>query len=168
MTKWTRYVAMFSGRYPQRTKTYATATVIFFVMCLPLPVHADCSFSSVTDVGFGVYNVFDILPNSSGVGSISISCRGSGSEHGYDVTLSRGQSHSYTSRIMKSGANILNYNIYTSASRTIVWGDGTGGSHTQTAYKNSTTTLDLFGQIPAGQDVANGIYIDNLIATVNF
>lgn len=69
---------------------------------------------------------------------------------------------------MKSGANILNYNIYTSASRTIVWGDGTGGSHTQTAYKNSTTTLNLFGQIPAAQDVANGIYIDDLIATVNF
>jgi spore coat protein U-like protein len=70
--------------------------------------------------------------------------------------------------MMRSGANTLTYNIYTSASRSIVWGDGTGGSHTQTAYKNSTTTLNLFGQIPAGQDVPKGIYIDNLIATVNF
>lgn len=168
MTEWKHNVALVSGKQLQRTKFYATTTVIFFVMCLPSPVHAACSFSSVTDVGFGVYNVFDLLPNSSGVGSISIYCRGSGSDHGYDVTLSRGQSHSYTSRIMKSGANILNYNIYTSATRTIVWGDGTGGSHIQTAYKNSTTTLDLYGQIPAGQDVAKGIYIDDLIATVNF
>jgi spore coat protein U-like protein len=168
MTKWTRYEAMVSVGHRQRTKIHKTATVIFLVMCLPFPVQADCSFSSVTDVGFGTYNVFDLLPNSSGVGSISIRCRGNESDRSYDVTLSRGQSQSYTSRIMQSGANILNYNIYTSASRSIVWGDGTGGSHTQTAYKNSTTVLDLFGQIPAGQDVANGIYIDNLIATVNF
>jgi spore coat protein U-like protein len=69
---------------------------------------------------------------------------------------------------MKSGANTLTYNIYTSATRSIVWGNGTGGSSKQTAYKNSTTTLSLFGLIPAGQDVANGIYTDNFIATVNF
>jgi spore coat protein U-like protein len=69
---------------------------------------------------------------------------------------------------MNNGANTLTYNIYTSASRSIVWGDGHGGSSSQTAYKNSTTTLSLFGQIPAGQDVATGTYTDNLDATVNF
>jgi spore coat protein U-like protein len=143
------------------------AAVLIIVMWQPLSALADCSFRSVTDVGFGAYNVFDTLPNASGVGSITIKCQG-GPGNAYDVTLSTGQSHSYTSRFMNSGTNTLTYNIYTSASRSIVWGDGHGGSSSQTAYKNSTTTLSLFGQIPAGQDVATGMYTDNLIATVNF
>jgi spore coat protein U-like protein len=167
MTEYTTYAAKSSGRRLQRTQFYATATVLLLVMWQPMPALASCSFRSVTDVGFGTYNVFDILPNASGVGNITVKCQG-GPSNAFDVTLSTGQSHSYVSRMMKSGASTLIYNIYTSASRSIVWGDGTGGSSTQTAYKNSTTTLSLFGQIPAGQDVANGIYTDNLIATVNF
>jgi spore coat protein U-like protein len=151
----------------QRTQFYATATALLFVIWQPLPVLATCSFKSVTDVDFGTYNVFDTMPNTSGVGSITIKCQG-GPGYAYDVELSTGQSHSYTSRLMRSGANTLFYNIYTRATRSTVWGDGTGGSSIQTAYKNSTTTLSIFGQIPAGQDVSNGIYTDNLIATVNF
>jgi len=163
MTQWTR----FFGIGLRRTQGSATAMALLLAMCQPLPSSASCSFTSVTDVGFGNYNVFDALPNTSGVGSITIKCQG-GPGYAYDITLSTGQSHSFASRLMKSGANSLSYNIYTSATRSIVWGDGTAGSSTQSAYKNNTTTLSLFGQIPAGQDVANGIYTDNLIATVIF
>jgi len=163
MTEWTRLF----GIDLRRTQCGAMAAVLLIAMWQPLPALASCSFRSVTDVGFGTYNVFDTLPNASGVGSITIKCQGGGG-NAYDVTLSTGQSYSYASRSMKSGANALSYNIYTSATRSIVWGDGTGGSSTQTVYKNSTATLSLFGQIPAGQDVANGTYTDDLIATVNF
>jgi spore coat protein U-like protein len=31
---------------------------------------------------------------------------------------------------MKSGANVLNYNLYTTAAHTTVWGDGTAGTGT--------------------------------------
>jgi len=167
MTEWTRYIVKVAGISLGRSQCGAMVTVLLIVFWQPLPALASCSFRSVTDVGFGDYNVFDTLPDTGGVGSITIKCQG-GPGNAFDVTLSTGQSHSYASRLMMSGANTLTYNIYTSATRSIVWGDGHGGSSTQTAYKNSTTTLSLFGQIPAGQDVANGIYTDNLIATVNF
>ena len=167
MTEWNRHLINLSGISLRRVQLGAMSTVLLVVMWQPLSAWASCSFTSVTDVGFGTYNVFDTLPNTSGVGSITIRCQGV-SGNAYDVTLSTGQSHSYASRVMKSGANSLTYNIYTSASRSIVWGDGSGGSNKQTVYKNSTTTLSLFGQIPAGQDVANGTYTDNLIATVSF
>jgi spore coat protein U-like protein len=69
---------------------------------------------------------------------------------------------------MRSGANVLTYNLYTSAARTVIWGDGTGGSSTISARSNSTTILDLFGQIPAGQDVGVGTYTDSITTTVIF
>ena len=125
-----------------------------------------CNFTSVTGVGFGAYDVFSAAPNNNGVGSLRIRCQGGGKSA--VVTLSAGQSGSYALRRMTSGSNRIDYNLYTSAARTVVWGDGTGGSATQSVASNSTTTLSVFGQIPAAQDAAVGVYSDNIIATVNF
>lgn len=126
-----------------------------------------CTFTTITAVGFGAYSVFATLPNNNGVGSLAIRCVGGGGPS-FAVTLSTGQSNSYASRVMKSGVNQLNYNLYTSSARTTVWGDGTGGSSTLAATANSTTTLSVFGQIPAGQDATVGTYADSITATVTF
>jgi spore coat protein U-like protein len=69
---------------------------------------------------------------------------------------------------MKSGRNSLGYNLYISAARNVVWGDGAGASSTMIVNKNRTTTLSVFGQIPAGQDVAVGIYTDSITIIINF
>jgi spore coat protein U-like protein len=126
-----------------------------------------CAFTSVSPVSFGIYDIFSTQPNNNGVGSITIDCKGSGDDN-FEVTLSTGQSHSYTTRVMRSGGNRLNYNLYTSADRTRIWGDGHGGSQLMTVRKNKATTLSVFGQIPAGQDAAVGTYTDPLVATVTF
>lgn len=124
-----------------------------------------CFFSSVSSVNFGAYNVFSTVADNS-VGSLRIRCRGGGGS--FAVTLSTGWSNSYTSRIMRSGANQLNYNLYTDSARTVVWGNGSGSSSFQAVTGNSTTTLTVYGQIPAGQDAAVGNYTDTIIATVTF
>ena len=127
---------------------------------------ASCTIDSVSDVNFGTYDVFSSFANNNGVGNITINCKGSASA--FIVALSSGQSNSYISRLMKSGGNALSYNLYTSAARNIIWGDGTGGSSTMMINKNDTATLSLFGQIPAGQDAAVGAYTDNITTIVNF
>jgi spore coat protein U-like protein len=126
-----------------------------------------CRFTSVDPVSFGAYDIFARQPNNNGVGSLTIDCKGSGNDN-FEVTLSTGQSHSYTTRTMRSGGNHLDYNLYTSADRSAVWGDGHGGSQLMTVRKNKATTLHVFGQIPAGQDVAVGTYTDPIVATVTF
>jgi spore coat protein U-like protein len=127
---------------------------------------ANCSFRTVNAVSFGIYNVYATTPNNNGVGSLSIRCQnGAGS---FVVSLSKGQGNSYTPRVMKSGTNLLNYNLYTTTARTTIWGDGSSGTATRVATGNATTTLSVFGQIPAGQDAAVGAYVDTIIATVNF
>ena len=69
---------------------------------------------------------------------------------------------------MRSGTNQLNYNLYTDAARTVVWGNGSGTSSIQTVARNRTTTLNVYGQIPAGQDAVVGNYTDTILATVTF
>jgi spore coat protein U-like protein len=68
---------------------------------------------------------------------------------------------------MGSRANHLNYNLYTGADRSAVWGDG-HGNQLMTVRKNKITTLHVYGQIPAGQDAAVGTYTDSIVATVTF
>jgi spore coat protein U-like protein len=136
-------------------------------LLLPVFANASCRFTSISDISFGNYNVFSPLPNSGGVGSLTISC-GSGEHSPYDVTLSVGQSNSYATRFMRNGANKLNYNLYTNASRTIIWGNGSGGSSALTVSRSSTSTLTIYGLIPEGQDVTFGTYTDFITASVNF
>lgn len=123
---------------------------------------------SATPVIFSAYNVWDPFPNNSGIGSVTIDCKGGGGGGG-SVRLSTGQSNSYALRTMKSGANTLHYNLYTTAARDLVWGDGTGGSGFMTTGKgNKPITLSVFGQIPAGQDAAVGDYTDSVTVFVEF
>jgi len=134
---------------------------------LSLPVKAACMIASINGVGFGQYDVFTSLSNTSGVGSLTVNCNGGGSST-FVTSLSTGQSNSYSTRIMKSGANSLTYNLYTSAARTVVWGNGTGGSYVISTPRSNNATLSIFGEISAQQDSGVGTYTDSITATVSF
>jgi spore coat protein U-like protein len=132
----------------------------------PWAAHADCRFTSADGVSFGAYDVFSRLPNNAGVGSLQVHCQGVG--HGAVVKLSTGLSRSYSQRTMRSGNDVLAYNLYTTPARVDVWGDGSGGSSVVPAPKNKNTSLDIFGSIPAGQDPAVGSYADIIFISVDF
>jgi spore coat protein U-like protein len=133
---------------------------------LPCAARTDCQISSVGDVGFGAYDVFSKVPNRAGVGTVRIKCQGGG--QGATVKLSTGQSHSYVTRLMRSGNDQLEYNLYTSAARIVVWGDGSGVSDVMKVDKNQNVTLSIFGSIPEGQDPAVGSYADSILISVEF
>lgn len=117
---------------------------------------------SAQGVSFGSYDTFSNQPLDS-TGNIGVSCDVSAS---YSIALSPGGG-SYASRAMASGAYTLKYNLYTDATRTTVWGDGTGGTAT---VNGSGTTADytVYGRVPAGQNAYVGSYTDTITVTVTF
>jgi spore coat protein U-like protein len=101
---------------------------IILVLCLALnAMHAEaavsCSISS-PGVFFGVINPLSPVEVTS-IGAINLNC--TGGPVTYTITLSQGNG-SMVQRVMKSGLNSLNYNLYTSNSYSTVLGDGTAGS----------------------------------------
>jgi spore coat protein U-like protein len=76
---------------------------------------------------------------------------------------------SFAERALTMGNERLLYNLYLDAARTIVWGDGTGGSRVgpgvTTRGALGTTTAYVFGRIPAGQDAVAGAYGDTIRVT---
>lgn len=132
---------------------------------------ADACTISATGVMFGAYDPRATGPDD-GTGSIDIACHPN--DQSLTIALSTGSSGSFSARRMMSGAAQLDYNLYTASSRTIVWGDGSGGTSTVTLNNGNVSggrrrfSADIFGRIPALQNVSAGTYTDTIVVTVTF
>lgn len=123
---------------------------------------AQCTLS-VQGVAFGAYDVFSSQSLDS-TGNIAVSCDVATS---YTLTISPGAG-SYASRAMTNGPHRLNYNLFTDATHTTVWGDGTGGSASVAGAGGITANHTVYGRVPAGQNAYVGAYGDNLTVTLTF
>ena len=134
---------------------------------------ASCSVESA-GLSFGQYNPFRGQPNDS-VGTISVSCSGaSGTDVAYLIRIGPGSSGTLATRTMRSSSGwALGYNLYTDPARSLVWGDGTGG----TRATGDALTLGgisqvrryaVYGRTTERQNVPPGFYTDTLILTVEF
>jgi spore coat protein U-like protein len=153
----------------QRPKLLAFSFITLLLLAPTAEGAANCSISTV-GVAFGSYDVFGTTILTS-TGSVAINCVGIGSGTSpVSVRLSTGNAGSFQPRHMFRGTEPLNYNLYLNAAGTQIWGDGTGGSvqFSTSVSNNRTVDTTIFGQIPAGQDVSVGSYIDTIIATINF
>ena len=119
---------------------------------------------NITGVNFGK---FDVLSNAvtDSTGNIDVNCPGG---VGYNIALSAG-SGNYEQRIMSSGANTLNYNLYTAANREFVWGDATSGNATVSGSGIDTSVNHVvYGRIPPRQNVRAGSYSDTINLIITF
>jgi spore coat protein U-like protein len=73
---------------------------------------------------------------------------------------------------MLSSSNQLLYNLFVDAARTVIWGDGTGGTQfllvRNPRPNNQDISVPIYGRIPALQDVRVGNYTNTITATINF
>jgi spore coat protein U-like protein len=148
----------------RRTTRRAAPTWILAATLLgaSLPARSDNCSVSATGVDFGSYDVFSTV-HSDGAGSVSVSCDAARS---YSIAISSGNG-SYASRWMASGAHQLAYNLYREASRSTIWGDGTGGSAVVSA-SGTGATHTVYGRIPSRQNVYAGNYSDNIVVIVTY
>ena len=124
---------------------------------------ADCTVS-IGPMNFGSYDVFSAVPLDS-VASITYSCSAVVNP---TLTLSSGNSGSFSPRAMTQGTASLAYNLYLDAARTTIWGDGTPATSTYTCSLGTNLTVNIFGRIFAGQNLPVGAYSDNIVATIIF
>ncbi|SPQ00602.1 Sigma-fimbria pilin [Candidatus Sulfobium mesophilum] len=152
--------------------------IVACVIFLHVPyAYAACTVSTAS-VSFGSYDATSQNHLASN-GSVTVDCSVGVAppNPSVNVLIIIGQSPnsgSFNPRKMKNitGADLLNYNLYTNSSMTSIWGDGTGGTSTVTLGKVNRNALPIvtsvYGSIPAGQDVSAGSYSDILIVTITW
>jgi len=130
--------------------------------------HAQACTISATSVNFGSYNVFNGSHTDS-TGTVTYRCNGSA--HNITIGLTQGASASFNQRHMQKGSEALTYNLFIDASRTNIWGDGTGGTAVYSLGNppnNTNVNLTVYGRVTAGQDVSAGSFSDTVTAVINF
>lgn len=124
---------------------------------------------TVNPFAFGTYAPGNPAPHDV-TGNIDVRC--TGQPGSFTATLSTGSSGSFAQRQMLSGLIPMAYNLFIDAARTLVWGDGTGGSLTVVRSKpgpgRHDFPLPVYGRIPPTQSVGPGLYSDDIIVTIVF
>jgi spore coat protein U-like protein len=142
-----------------------TAVLMCLAICgAALPAMAACSWTAnMTTMNFGAYNVFGATAvTATSVGSIN--CTGN-----YNVTIAATAGNGGAFSPLRKMVGGAQYNIYTDAAMTIIWGDGTGGSTKDGGTINGgTATVTEYGNVPLSQDLAPGAYTDSLTVTMAY
>jgi spore coat protein U-like protein len=153
----TLMTGMSAGHAATDTATFnVTATVV------------DACDVQATNHAFGPYS-----PTSStsldATSNVSVYCT---TGTAYTVALNVGSGGgAFAGRKMVSGAQELLYNLYTSAARTTVWGDGTASTGTvggTGAGLLTAVTHTVYGRIGINQDVNPGSYSSTVTVTLTF
>ncbi len=125
-----------------------------------------------TGVAFGTYD--PVASTASSItGTVTVTCQPLIAVNlSYQIQVGTGGGGSFSGRALAAGAGRLAYQLYTSAARSVVWGDGSGG----TGFVSDTISLSLlvpvsksypiYGAIAARQMVPPGSYIDTPTVTV--
>ena len=155
-------------------KTLLIALLLTFFVILKAEMafsQTECTIGAIP-MSFGNYDVFSIAPTD-GAGTVTVNC----GRRVVRATVTLGVSSTsgaFIPRRMKrlAGTDVLDYNVYTDPSRTVVFGDGTGGTSDIRPRRppgppaNWSQTITTYGRIPPRQDVSAGAYSDTLSVTV--
>lgn len=141
----------------------STATANFSVTATVLAV---CNVQT-TNLGFGNYTATNATPNDA-TSNINITCS-NGQPYAIALDAGLGTGATVAARSMAAGASTLSYGLFTGASRTTAWGDGSLSTSTVAGTGNGALqSLTVYGRIPINQYVSAGSYTDTVTVTVTY
>ena len=149
----------------------SSAATVSTTLTVSVTVASACTVSA-NPLSFGTY-----LPGQGGMSgstTLAVLCTKGAP---FTVALNAGTGGgTVAQRVMSMGANTLAYNLYTTATHTTVWGDGTQSSATVSGVGRGLTsgaqiTQTVYGQVPdtaANVNLAPGLYTDIVTVTVSY
>lgn len=138
-----------------------SACLLFALAFAPALAQAACTLN-VQPVVLGEYDFLDTQPLT-GVGHITVNCDVATS---YTISLSPGGG-TYATRLLGNGGHHLAYNLYTDATYTMVWGDGSNGTNFVSG-NGASDDHPVYAIAPAGQNPYVGTYSDAITVTLVF
>jgi len=170
------YSQSFSGgnaavNYTAYTGTTPTCSAAWtsggsFPFTVSATVINDCNITA-TNIDFGASGVLGVALSANG--TLTAQCTSGDS---YSIALNRGATAgaSLNDRLMSTGGgSVVHYQLYTAASYTTIWGDGTSGTSTVgSTGSGATQSYTVFGSVAAQTTPAPGSYSDTITATITY
>lgn len=125
-----------------------------------------CTTLTGGSITFAAY-VPDATADNDGATTVSVRCT---KDTPVTIAMNAGQGAGATeaARILTSPDDTLEYSLYTDSSRSDVWGSGAAAVGFNGDGLLSTTSLNVYGRIEAGQDVTPGSFTDSVTVTLTY
>jgi spore coat protein U domain-containing protein, fimbrial subunit CupE1/2/3/6 len=137
-------------------------------MTVSATVAKNCTITT-TPVNFGAYD--PVAANATtplnGTGTLTVACtKGTVAKVGLNAGAN---AQGALRRMSQSATAYLNYEIYSDAAHTIIWGNtASDGVDIPAAPSKVPRNFTAYGQVASAQDATVGSYTDTVVATVNF
>ncbi|WP_374486014.1 spore coat U domain-containing protein [Zoogloea sp.] len=142
----------------------ATATGQFGVSAT---VNKNCTVTTTNALTFAAYTPDNTNPQDS-TSTVGVKCTNTTP---FEIGLNEGGTSgaTTTTRIMTSGSNKLNYQLFSDAGRSSNWGNTTGSTVGDSGKGYSTEIVKtIYGRIPYQPDAVPGSYNDTVTITVTY
>jgi spore coat protein U-like protein len=159
------YYTIFVGAAPSCSTSWTNGGS--FAFGVTANVTNNCNVNA-TNVNFGSSGLLTSPLTATGV--ITAQCTANDS---YSIALNAGTTTGASlgnrQMVLSGQSSTINYQLYTSAGRTTIWGDGTSGTATLGAVATgSNQTYTVYGLVPAQSTPMPGAYTDTVTATVTY
>lgn len=140
----------------------ATATTS---MNVSLTIQDACDVTSVapTDLDFGTHGPLTSKIDQSS--TITVTCT-TGAP--YNIGLDGGSSGKVDARTLVNGSDAVNYQLYSDANRTSVWGNTVGTDTLASVGTGQSQAFPVYGRVPAQATPKAGLYADTVQVTVTY
>jgi spore coat protein U-like protein len=140
----------------------ATATTTFTVQ---MTINSSCVINSASTMDFGTVGV--LTANVDSTSTLAVQCTNTTA---YNIGLDAGTGTGATVAVRKltNGSKTINYSLYTTSGRTVVWGNTVGTDTVAGTGNGASQTYTVYGRVPAQTTPAPAAYTDTITVTVTY
>src|SRR4051812_24970323 len=140
----------------------ATATS---TMTVQMTITASCTVNSASTLNFGTQGVLAV--NVDQTSTVQVTCTNT-TPYNIGLDAGTGTGATVATRKMTSGANTVNYTLYSNSTRTTLWGNTVGTDTAAATGNGSAQSYTVYGRVPPQAAPAPGTYTDTITVTVTY
>jgi spore coat protein U-like protein len=149
--------------FPSANGALAATTASNFTV--QIAIGASCTINSASTLNFGAQGV--LTANVDQTSTLQVQCTNT-TPYNIGLNAGTGTGATVASRKMTSGANTVNYSLYSDAGRTTVWGNTVGTDTVAGTGDGAAQSYSVYGRVPAQTTPAPGSYSDTVTVTVTY
>ena len=130
-----------------------------------LTIAAACAINSVATLNFGSQGV--LATNTDQTATLQVQCTNT-TVYNIGLDAGTGTGATVAGRKLTSGANTVNYLLYSDSGRTTLWGNTPGTDAVAASATGASQSYTLYGRIPAQSTPAPGSYSDTVTVTIMY
>jgi spore coat protein U-like protein len=134
-------------------------------MTVQVSITATCTINSASALNFGTQGV--LAANVDQTSTIQLTCTNT-TPYNIGLNAGTGTGATVATRKLTSGANTINYTLYSNSGRTTVWGNTVGTDTVAATGNGAAQNYTVYGRIPPQTTPAPGNYADTITITVTY